>query len=104
LSTSAIGESLLTSTAIHSGEGHANPVDADLIAFLYTVDVILFGRLPRLRRNFRSIYQFEEVKTEALTEAQSKNLTSYEAFAWTPGSIRVQPTPNRRQLFLPPCS
>ena len=41
------------------------PVDADLIAFLYTVDVILFGSLPRLRRNFRSIpfqYQFEEVK------------------------------------------
>lgn len=57
------------------------PVDLDLFAFFYTVGVILFGSLPRLRKNARAIplqYQFEELPPQALSEAQSKYLASYD--------------------------
>jgi hypothetical protein len=57
------------------------PVNLDLFAFFYTVGVILFGSLPRLRKNARAIplqYQFEELPPEVLSEAQSKYLASYD--------------------------
>jgi len=57
------------------------PVDADLAVFGYTLGKIIFGSLPRLRRNVRSVpmrYNIEEIAPSALSEKQAEYLRPYD--------------------------
>lgn len=57
------------------------PIDADLLVFLYTMGKIVFGSLPRLRQNVRTVparYEIENVAPSALTESQARYLAPYD--------------------------